>query len=252
MSVLDITQIASLIEADNSEEARALLSDLLQVIPNHLSATVLLAKLHDANRDLELAYQYWKRAAYLCPGNPVIEKGLRRAVTRRMFSIPQSPQSQQRPQNPHSPQSSGQFIAPVEMAHPESWEAAVAPAPEAPSPEVHAPQAPAPQAPAEPAQQQPAHAGPSSPEYQDLDRLISELETARIIPDPNIEMIPQGELETEIDDVVSETLARIYANQKFFEEAAIVYDKLAVQRPDKAAEFLQKAQELRKKSGAKD
>ena len=67
MSVLDITQIASLIEADNSEEARALLSDLLQVIPNHLSATVLLAKLHDANRDLELAYQYWKRAAYLCP-----------------------------------------------------------------------------------------------------------------------------------------------------------------------------------------
>ena len=99
---------------------------------------------------------------------------------------------------------------------------------------------------------QPAHAKPSSPEYQDLDKLISELETARIIPDPNIEMIPQGELETEIDDVVSETLARIYANQKFFEEAAIVYDKLAVQRPDKAAEFLQKAQELRKKSGAKN
>ncbi|NQV71688.1 hypothetical protein HQ496_01095 [bacterium] len=227
MSVLDITQIASLIEADNSEEARALLSDLLQVIPNHLSATVLLAKLHDANRDIELAYQYWKRAAFLCPGNPVIEKGLRRAVTRRMFASPQSP-----------------GFAPVELADPESWEAAVAPAPEPESPSK--PET----APIE--QHQPAHAEPSSPEYQDLDKLISELETARIVPDPNIEMIPQGELETEIDDVVSETLARIYANQKFFEEAAVVYDKLAVQRPDKAAEFLQKAQELRKKSSAKN
>lgn len=88
-------------------------------------------------------------------------------------------------------------------------------------------------------------------DIDDLDRLIEELETARIVPNPNIDTIPDEELEDEIDDVVSETLARIYASQKYFEEAGRVYQKLAAQQPDRADDFNAKAAEMRTRhSGA--
>ena len=83
----------------------------------------------------------------------------------------------------------------------------------------------------------------------DLDRLISELEAARIVPQPDLEDIPPPELEDEIDDVVSETLARIYASQKKYEEAARVYEQLAHQHPKEATKFLQLAAEMRGLAG---
>ena len=85
---------------------------------------------------------------------------------------------------------------------------------------------------------------------KDLDRLIDELESARIVPDPDIESIPATELETDIDDVVSETLARIYASQDYYAEASGVYRKLAVQHPDRKQEFEDKAAHMDKKSGS--
>lgn len=83
--------------------------------------------------------------------------------------------------------------------------------------------------------------------YHDLDDLIKEIETARIVPDPDVETVESGRLEADVEDVVSETLAKIYANQRFFEEAARVYDKLAVQQPDRRTEFLEKATEIRER-----
>lgn len=90
-----------------------------------------------------------------------------------------------------------------------------------------------------------AFARPGVPPFQDLDKLIEELESARIIPNPDIPMMSESEMESDIEDAVSETLARIYAHQNYFEEAARVYEKLAEQKPDRAEEFHRKAAEMR-------
>ena len=78
----------------------------------------------------------------------------------------------------------------------------------------------------------------------DLDRLIDELDSARLVPDPDVETISDAELNNDIDDVVSETLARIYASQNYFSEAADVYEKLAVQHPARKDEFVEKAADM--------
>ncbi len=84
-----------------------------------------------------------------------------------------------------------------------------------------------------------------TPEKVDLDRLIGELESARIVPVEDPSTIPAPDLSDDIEDVVSETLARIYATQKQFSEAARVYDRLALENPDRAKEFEAKASEMR-------
>ena len=89
-------------------------------------------------------------------------------------------------------------------------------------------------------------------EYEDLDRLISELESARIVPRPDLENVPPPDLEDDIEDVVSETLARIYASQGQYDEAAHVYELLADQQPDKADEFKGKASEMRSRASEQE
>jgi hypothetical protein len=86
-------------------------------------------------------------------------------------------------------------------------------------------------------------------EEEDLDSLIRQIEDApRIRPDPHF--VPPGRFEVEPapredEDVVSETLARIYAAQGQFAEAATVYEKLALQRPADAETFRERAAEMR-------
>ena len=233
MSIPEITHIVSLLEGGKVAQARPMLEQLLSEVPEHISARVVLARLLESQSDHRSALHQWKWAAYYCPNNAVIENGLRKAVMHELFSGAFEPAA--------PPEAESSF----ERA-PEWPEADAAPDHVAELPvEVVSPKQPQ-------ASEHPLPAGAPVLEYQDLDRLIQELESARIVPDPDVKMIPHGELETEIDDVVSETLARIYANQKFHEEAAVVYEKLATQRPDKAEEFLQKAQELRQKHVAKD
>lgn len=90
---------------------------------------------------------------------------------------------------------------------------------------------------------------PLAAPVDDLDRLIEELESARIVPNPDLDDVPEIELDDEIDDMVSETLARIYASQKQYHEAARVYDQLARQQPDQAEHFRQQAAEMRALAG---
>jgi hypothetical protein len=90
-----------------------------------------------------------------------------------------------------------------------------------------------------------AEAPGSQPHFEDLDRLINELESARIVPRPDIEEMTASELEDDIEDVVSETLARIYASQGQYDEAARIYELLAGQHPEDSDEFLMKASEMR-------
>jgi hypothetical protein len=85
--------------------------------------------------------------------------------------------------------------------------------------------------------------------FDNLDDLIMQLENApRIVPrTDNLDEELHEPEEGEIEDMVSETLAKIYANQSQFSDAAQVYDKLAVQHPERAAYFLAKAVEMRAK-----
>jgi tetratricopeptide (TPR) repeat protein len=86
----------------------------------------------------------------------------------------------------------------------------------------------------------------------DLDTLIQELESARFEPRHDLEDLPEPDLDNEIEDMVSETLARIYAAQDKFEEAAKVYEQLAIQQPDRSITFLHKAAEMRARAAGDD
>ena len=83
----------------------------------------------------------------------------------------------------------------------------------------------------------------------DLDALIDRLEKApRIRPAAEDEADP-GEDEFGDDEIVSETLARIYEAQKQYAAAARAYDLLVRQHPDRAEEFARRAAEMRVRAG---
>ena len=83
----------------------------------------------------------------------------------------------------------------------------------------------------------------------ELDSLISQLEDApRIRPDPTFSG-PAVSFDTEdVDEVASETLAKIYAAQRQYAEAAAVYERLAARQPARAAEFQDRAAEMRERA----
>ncbi len=245
-------------ESGDIEDARLILQNILHRMPSHLSARVLLARIYESDNDHESALIMWKQAAYHGPGNAVIETGLRDSILRKQFGDakiespvgePSRPQSKWAPIAEHTPVDDAPESAAPERAAPGSA------APEAATPEPESENAAnepesvntAP----EPELEHVDTAGPDGgevPEFQDLDQLIEELETAAIVPNPDIPMVSDEELEQDLEDVVSETLARIYANQSYYEEASVVYEKLSVQQPDRADEFLQKAREMKEKS----
>ncbi len=81
--------------------------------------------------------------------------------------------------------------------------------------------------------------------FTDIDSLIASLESARIVPRPDAASLPAPDLDDDIDDVASETLATIYASQQRYNEAARIYDVLAERHPGQAAAFREKATRLR-------
>ena len=83
----------------------------------------------------------------------------------------------------------------------------------------------------------------------DLDALIRDLEHApRITPDPEFSGPSAIANEDEGEEIASETLAKIYAAQGQFGRAADIYDRLARQRPDRAAEMESLAAEMRERA----
>ncbi len=89
-------------------------------------------------------------------------------------------------------------------------------------------------------------------DFEDLERLISELESARIVPQPDLEDVPPPDLDDDIEGMVSETLARIYASQNQYQEAARVYEQLALEHPDEADRFHQLAADMHARAGGSD
>ena len=98
------------------------------------------------------------------------------------------------------------------------------------------------------ARRQPSPDQPLPEDLRDLDRLIDELEGARIDPQPDVGDVPEPDLDSDVDDMVSETLARIYIAQNQYIEAARVYVRLAHQDPDRADEYRERAAELREQA----
>jgi tetratricopeptide (TPR) repeat protein len=106
----------------------------------------------------------------------------------------------------------------------------------------------------------PGSTAPDTPEERveqledddDLDRLIDELESARIEPRPEMDEVPEPDLDSDVDDIVSETLARIHEAQDQYRKAAQIYVKLASQEPDQARAYLQKASEMREQAEAQE
>jgi tetratricopeptide (TPR) repeat protein len=84
----------------------------------------------------------------------------------------------------------------------------------------------------------------------ELDLLISQLEDApRIRPDPAYSGPTVSLDDSGVDDLASETLARIYAAQNQFAQAALIYEKLAAQQPEQADAYLERAAEMRSRRG---
>ena len=89
-------------------------------------------------------------------------------------------------------------------------------------------------------------------EIDDLHRLIAELQTARIMPLGESDDMQAPVLEDDLEGMVSETLARIYASQEQYAEAADTYDQLAALHPGKAGEYLHKARDMRERINDED
>ncbi|HUF09217.1 MAG TPA: hypothetical protein VMO47_07855 [Rhodothermales bacterium] len=95
----------------------------------------------------------------------------------------------------------------------------------------------------------PVAAKPKSPEHDDLDQLIEGLEKGRLGPKDELERPVETEWSDDDGVITTETLAHIYVAQSQFEEAVMVYDRLAMteKNSEKAEELRQKASELRAK-----
>lgn len=82
----------------------------------------------------------------------------------------------------------------------------------------------------------------------ELDALIAQLEDApRIKPDPEFSGPEVTFDEDDVDEMASETLAKIYAAQHQYVQAALIYEKLAVRQPENADDLLRRAAEMRER-----
>ena len=90
---------------------------------------------------------------------------------------------------------------------------------------------------------------PRPPSVADeLDSLIASLEQApRIRPDPTFSGPELRSATVDVDEMASETLARIYAAQHQYAEAALVYETLAAREPERAEAMLAQAAAMRQR-----
>jgi tetratricopeptide (TPR) repeat protein len=223
MAISEIKQAVQYMRAGDTTQAVPLLERVTTQMPQYVTAHVLLARMYEAADRAEDALRTWEHAAFLLPGSPTIRAGVRRVLRQQpSISAPApSPSRTAERRDDASPSAA-------------SAGAAATGAPAEP---------PRAEAPASAAAAEALEA-----EGEDLDRLIEDLETARIVPRPDLDDIPEPDLDDDIDDMVSETLARIYSSQEQYGEAARIYEKLAVMDPDRAEEMEAKAADMRAKA----
>lgn len=222
MAISEIKQAVQYMRAGDTTKAVPLLEQVTAQMPQYVTAHVLLARMYEAADRGEDALRTWEHAAFLLPGSPTIRAGVRR-VLRRQPSIPATAPAHRRAEERRDNASAASAVGTATPEAAASPPRAAAPASAAAAEALEA-------------------------EGEDLDRLIEDLETARIVPRPDLDDIPEPDLDDDIDDMVSETLARIYSSQEQYGEAARIYEKLAVMDPDRADEMEAKAADMRAKA----
>ena len=275
MAVPDLTDAIKHLQRKNLEAAIASLERKVEELPAHLTAHVLLARAYEADHQWNEALTCWENVRFLMPNSPVGREGkartlrrLNRATDAADDASPNGADASPEAPSPAAPDpapdadagnasdddsdpDAGAEDAPAASdppdelaqlrqqaeaearsggARPGLADSASSPAPEdeAPAPEEHVDQL---------------------EDEDDLDRLIEKLESARIEPTPDAETeAPPPDLDDEVDDLVSETLARIHENQDQYHKAARIYVRLASQEPDRAREYLERAARMRQKA----
>jgi tetratricopeptide (TPR) repeat protein len=222
-------------------EAVAVLERLVADFPAYVTAHVLLAKAYEASGRGNGALEAWHRAYFLMPGSPLII----RERTRLLRSVPVEDESVTlfAPAMSSSPDTDE---APTDAMRDEEEGAEAVEAPDA-AHDTAGPEAAVEAAPDVLTEANESAAEPDD-EPDDLDTLIRQIENApRIRPDAHFkEDAVEEDEDDDHDEMVSETLARIYEAQKQYDAAAHAYEQLADQRPERATELLSKAAELRR------
>ncbi len=210
--------------------AVAVLERLVAEFPAYVTAQVLLAKSYEADGRPAEALEAWHRAYFLMPGSPLVLR--ERARLLRAEPVPPSALDIPRPA-PEPSEPEEEASEPEEEAS-EPEEEASEPEEEASEPEE------------EPAAGRPLMKESLMEEVDDLDGLIERLGNApRLRPDADFDEAGLEEDEADEEELVSETLARIYASQGEHEAAARAYEQLAARHPERAADLRAKAAELR-------
>ncbi len=244
--VFDIQSPLELIKKGKAAEAIPMLEFISKQMPSHVSCHVLLAQAYAEEERWQEALSSWQNASFLMPNSPAIRKGFRevlnilsRQTIKLIATAPEPVIEDIEPDNASELDTSDIETGDALDVEPENSE--VEKKGDYTPKNIFSRSIPPPL----------AHLAPDESaigEDVELDDLIHELESARIVPKPEHEIIETPVLEADIDDMVSETLARIYEGQKQYDEAARVYEKLAVMQPDRASDFEKRASELRSRS----
>ncbi len=234
----DVIAAADQGRADSMAER---LSSLVEVLPTSVTAFVLLAHVKEAQQEWDSALSAWRRAAFLMPNSPAALAGVDRCLRSQSIAVAarQVTQDAVMPFEDETPTAEFESAPQAEegplyepLPYEENDEVSELRDEEVVTEEAGAD----------------SRLPTGSVDVDDLDRLISELEGARITPTLDENDLPAPDLEDEIDDMVSETLALIYKAQKQYGEAARVYERLAVQQPERSREFMKQAIDLRSRA----
>ena len=277
MAVPDLKDAIEHLQRKDLDAAIAALERKIEELPAHLTAHVLLARTYEADHQWRKALTCWENVRFLMPNSPVGREGKARTLrrlTREGTSTAAASPSPEEPAPPAEETPSAPDASPAAgadgTADAERDADAGAPSSSDPPDELQQLRRQAeaearsggarPDLASETASASATDDEPAPEERvdqledeDDLDHLIEKLESARIDPDPDAEgEVPAPDLDDEVDDLVSETLARIHEAQDQYRKAAQIYVKLASQEPDRAREHLEKAAEMREKADLDD
>lgn len=270
MAVPDLQDAIDHLQEKDVEAAIATLERKIEELPAHLTAHVLLARAYEAKHEWTQALTCWENVHFLIPNSPVGQEGKAR-VLRKLDRKEEAEEAARAAEQTPSPTSLESREEPAALPPPNETKDEDDVPPSTPTEAASELEQLRRQAEKEarersarsefssqgsPDEETAADAPPDVPEERmedlgdenDLDRLIDELESARIEPRPDVDEVPPPDLDDDIDDLVSETLARIHEAQDQYRQAAQIYVKLASQEPTRARDFLEKAAEMRERA----
>lgn len=255
MAPPDLQDALSALQRRDLGTAISTLEATVEDLPAHPTAHVLLARAYETEDRWADALTHWARAQSLLPNSPVAQEGKARVLRKMESSGPPDGvprlldvvdastlglESSTDSSAEEDPSSVPDDLAELRERTEETARRGGA------RPDLS--ESPDPSDIGDTPEERVEHLADETPD-DDLDHLIDELESARIDPDPDAADAPAPDLEdNEADDLVSETLARIYKQQGQYGEAARVYEKLADQQPDRADTFRAQAAEMREQA----